>query len=121
MPDDVLAYMHMKRTTVFFDEQIERELRAAARRENRPAASIVREAVEQYLVAHRPGRSKPGFIAIGDSGCTDTAERHEDLLWADDEAGLKPGARGTGSDATPSRRRQSRGKRLARAGSTKKP
>ncbi len=74
----------MKRTTVFFDEQVERELRAAARRERRPAASIVREAVEQYILAHRAvGRRTMGFVAVGGSGRTDTAERSEELLWAD--------------------------------------
>ncbi len=76
----------MKRTTVFFDEQVERELSAAARREQRSAASIVREAVEQYILTHRPvGRRTMGFVAVGGSGRTDTAERSEELLWTDPE------------------------------------
>jgi predicted transcriptional regulator len=88
----------MRRTTVFFDEQVARELNAVARRERRSAASIVREAVEQYIVTHRRGEDRrPGFIAIGASGRADTAERHEEVLWAEDagraDAPTRPEAR----------------------------
>ncbi len=103
----------MKRTTIFLDEQIERELRAAAEREGRPTAAIVREAVEQYIVAHRRGKATAGFVAVADSGYTDTAERHEELLWTDDQARRGEGARQTGPDAT-TRRRRARAKRHGR-------
>jgi hypothetical protein len=74
----------MKRTTVFIDESIEADLRALARRQQRPVAALVREAVEQYVVAGRQaGPARPGFVAIGRSGFGDTAERHEEMLFAD--------------------------------------
>jgi predicted transcriptional regulator len=72
----------MKRTTLFMDPQLERELQALARRDGRPMAALVREAVTQYVAAaraHRTGRL--GFIAAGRSGRTDIADRHEELLF----------------------------------------
>ena len=75
---------HMKRTTVFVDPQLERELQALARREGRPMAALVREAVAQYIAAARPkAGSGPGFMAVGRSGRADVAERHEELLFAE--------------------------------------
>jgi len=74
----------MKRTTVFIDESVDGDLRALARRQQRPVAALVREAVEQYVVAGRQaGPARPGFVAIGRSGYGDTAERHEEMLFAD--------------------------------------
>lgn len=73
---------HMKRTTIFIDPQIERELQALARRRRRPTAALVREAVAQYLVAAR-GAEPPRFrfIGAGRSGRCDIADTHEDLLF----------------------------------------
>jgi predicted transcriptional regulator len=107
----------MKRTTIFIDEHLERELQALARRERRPMAGIVREAVEQYVVHARAAapQAHRGFVALGRSGVRDTAERHEDLLWEELRApggvGLGPPARkpkGTGGmpPARPKRRRR---------------
>ena len=74
----------MKRTTIFIDEQLERELQALARRLGRPAAGLVREAVAQYVVAARAARApRLRFMAAGRSGRADTASRHEELLFAD--------------------------------------
>lgn len=74
----------MKRTTIFIEEGLERELHALARRTRRPMASIVREAVEQYVIERRSERgARLGFIAVGRSGHNDTAEHHEDLLFDD--------------------------------------
>ena len=77
----------MKRTTVFLDEALERDLQAIARHEKRPVASIVREALAVY-VATRPAAETPAlsFIGAGASGRSDTAERHEDLLWREKRA-----------------------------------
>ena len=78
----------MKRTTIFIEEQLERELRALAHRLDRPAAALVREAVERYVVTARQGGSRRlGFVAIGRSGHADTADRHEDLLWQEQAGG----------------------------------
>ena len=72
----------MKRTTIFIEPQLERELQALARRMGRPMAAIVREAVAQYVAADRERRpSRLGFVASGRSGRRDIAERHEDLLF----------------------------------------
>jgi predicted transcriptional regulator len=72
----------MKRTTLFIDPQLERELQALARREGRPMAALVREAVAQYVAAARErGSARLGFIAAGRSGRADIADRHEELLF----------------------------------------
>ena len=74
----------MKRTTIFMPESLERDLQLYARREGKPAAAVVREAIAEYIGR---GRAKlPSFAAAFDSGHTDTAERHEELLFT----GLKP-------------------------------
>jgi predicted transcriptional regulator len=72
----------MKRTTLFIDPQLERELQALARRDGRPMAALVREAVAQYVAAAREqGSARLGFIAVGRSGRADIADRHEELLF----------------------------------------
>jgi hypothetical protein len=72
----------MKRTTIFLDESAERDLKALAQRRDVPMADLVREALGRYLVEEKRGESAPlSFIAIGRSGRSDTAERHEELLW----------------------------------------
>lgn len=73
---------NMKRTTIFLDEHLERELKTLAGRSDRPMASLVREALAEYVVKVRATTSKPmAFVAAGHSGRRDTAERHEELLW----------------------------------------
>jgi plasmid stability protein len=69
----------MKRTTIFIEEGIERELRLVARRRGRSVAAVVRDAIAREVAAEaRPSLS---FIGVGDSGRRDVAERHEELLW----------------------------------------
>ncbi len=72
----------MKRTTIFLDEVVERDLRILATRRKQPIAALVREALVRYLEQEKtsPGL-KLGFLAAGRSGRSDIAERHEDLLW----------------------------------------
>ena len=87
----------MKRTTIFIDEGIERELRLVARRRGRSVAAVVRDAIAREVAAEtRPSLS---FVAKGDSGRRDVAERHEDLLFAALEPhpvakAIAPGKRG---------------------------
>ena len=72
----------MKRTTLFIDPQLERELQALARRDGRPMAALVREAIAQYVAAARDARSATlSFVAAGRSGRADIADRHEELLF----------------------------------------
>jgi predicted transcriptional regulator len=73
----------MKRTTVFLDEGLERDLKALAARKGEPAASLVREALGEYVARHHPDEPRLGFLAAGRSGRSDGAETHEDLLWQD--------------------------------------
>jgi len=99
-------HIHMKRTTLFIDEQVERELQVVARRERRPVAAVVREAIATYVAraqdATRP--TEPGFVAVGRSGHRTTAARHEELLWKDlDPHGRAPNAPVPGSSPQPRR------------------
>ena len=52
-----------------------------AREEGRPTASLVREALAEYVARHRPTPDLPAFVAAFASGRTDTADRHEDLVF----------------------------------------
>jgi hypothetical protein len=72
----------MKRTTIFIPEALERDLQLYARREGKPAAAVVREAVAEYIVRKQPVTRLPSFAGAFDSGHTDTAERHDELLFA---------------------------------------
>jgi len=73
----------MKRTTIFVPEPLERDLQLYARREQKPVAWVVREALSEYLASRRPASALPSFTAVGRSGRKDIAERHEALLWTD--------------------------------------
>jgi hypothetical protein len=74
----------MKRTTIFLEEKLERDLLAVARREGRPMGAVVREAIARYVrLRARSLGNAASFIAMGGSGHRDTAERHEELLWKD--------------------------------------
>ncbi len=81
----------MKRTTVFLDESLERDLRAIARRQSRPVASVVREALDGYVNRQvRRNETSLRFAGIGASGRSDTSERHEEMLFRE----LQPHGRG---------------------------
>ena len=89
----------MKRTTIFLDAGLERDLKLFAERQQRTTASVVREALGQWVEAQRavPAR-RPGFVRMGRSGHADTAERHEALVFGalephDDEVQAKPAGR----------------------------
>ena len=71
----------MKRTTIFIPESLERDLHLYARRERKPAAAIVREAIATYIARGRGGFSLPSFAGAFDSGHADTAELQEELLF----------------------------------------
>ena len=70
----------MKRTTIFMPETLERDLQLYARREGKPAASVVREAVTRFI-ARRSTSVLPMFAGAFDSGRSDTAERHDEILF----------------------------------------
>ena len=94
----------MKRTTIFVPEALERDLQLYARRVGKSTAAVVREALAAYVAQRQPADRLPSFSGAFDSGLTDTAERHEEILFA----GLSP------HDAAPTSRRRpgaSRGKK----------
>ena len=72
----------MKRTTIFIPEDLERELQIYADRAGKPVASVVREAIAAYVVDDAGVSTLPSFAGAFDSGHTDTAERHDELLFA---------------------------------------
>jgi hypothetical protein len=71
----------MKRTTIFVPESLERELQLYAKRTGKPAAAVVREAIAQYIADDRARAKLPSFTGAFDGPFTDTAERHEELLF----------------------------------------
>ena len=68
----------MKRTTIYFEPELEVLLKTEMLRQNRPMAEIVRDAVREY-VAREPRKAPPGAGAFA-SGFADTAERADELL-----------------------------------------
>jgi hypothetical protein len=73
-----VSIAHMKRTTLYLDPELEVLLKLEVRRQRRPMAAIVREAVQAY-VTREPRRAPPGVGAWA-SGHADTAERAEEVL-----------------------------------------
>jgi hypothetical protein len=71
----------MKRTTIFVPEALERDLQLYARKMGKPTAAIVREALAAYIAGKRPSMDLPSFVGAFDSGRSDTAERHEEILF----------------------------------------
>ena len=71
----------MKRTTIFVPETLERDLQLYARQQRKPTASVVREALAEYIARRKPVGQLPSFAGAFASGRADTAERHEDLLF----------------------------------------
>lgn len=62
----------MPRTTISLPEELLRRLRVIAAEEGTSMAQLVREAVEEKLVSHRP---RPRSLGIGASGHSDTGHR----------------------------------------------
>jgi hypothetical protein len=69
----------MKRTTIFADDEVLRQLRAIAKRENVTLSAVIRRALERY-VSRRPRKRRLSLIVIGRSGRHDVAEHAEELL-----------------------------------------
>ena len=70
----------MKRTTIFIDEAVEKELQSLASRRGTSTASIVREALAVYVAGASHAREL-SFVGAGASGRSDVAETHEEQLW----------------------------------------
>jgi predicted transcriptional regulator len=99
----------MKRTTIFVPESLERDLQLCARREGKPTAAVVREALAAYVADRQASIALPSFTAAFDSGHTDTADRHDELLF---RSLLPPRARkASPTHARPKRRRRAQRRR----------
>ncbi len=71
----------MKRTTIFADEDLIKELKDISREENKSVAEVMREAMENYVSRKRKAPRRLSFIRVGSSGRKDVGEKHERLLW----------------------------------------
>lgn len=68
----------MKRTTIYLEPELEVLLKLEVRRQQRPMAELVREALHAY-VRREPSRVPPGAGAFA-SGHANTAERVDEIL-----------------------------------------
>ncbi len=68
----------MRRTTVYLEPELEILLKAETRRQRRPMAELIREALHSYL--GRVSSGIPPGKGVFNSGERDTAERTEELL-----------------------------------------
>ena len=75
----VLAYVHMRRTSILLDPGLLAELERIARRDGRPTSQVIREALDAYVERRREERSLPGFVGIA-RGPGDVADRSEEIL-----------------------------------------
>ncbi len=71
----------MKRTSLFLDERLLRSLSRAAKQRQVSVASLIREAVANYLADSVSGGRLPSIAGRFSSGRDDVAERNEELLW----------------------------------------
>ncbi|MHC5032545.1 MAG: ribbon-helix-helix protein, CopG family [Planctomycetota bacterium] len=72
--------MAVIKTTLYLREEVYRRLKAVARRQNRPAAEVIREALAEYVARQETKSSRPRSLGAGRSGRGDLSERAEDLL-----------------------------------------
>lgn len=54
--DRVMYTARVRRTQIYLDEELDRELRALAAAEGRSAAAVIREALRRFLAEERPSR-----------------------------------------------------------------
>jgi hypothetical protein len=73
----------MKRTTIFAEESLLRQLRAAAHRRGISAAQLVREALNAYLFEGTQKTRVPSIAGRYSSGQSETSEKVDQFLWSD--------------------------------------
>jgi predicted DNA-binding ribbon-helix-helix protein len=76
----------MKRTSLFLDAPILRDLKRAADRRQVSVASLVREAISRYLAERTSAARLPSVTGRFSSGKRNTSGRTEELLWRDPHA-----------------------------------
>ncbi len=71
----------MKRTTIFLDEKLERQLKRKARAEGKSFAQCVREAVSAYVAEPKGPRPLPSWVGMFSGGPPhDTSERVDEII-----------------------------------------
>ena len=73
----------MKRTTIFIDEALERQLKRKARAEGKSVAQCVREAVVAYVAEPKGPRALPSFVGMFKGGPPDNASERVDEIIAE--------------------------------------
>ncbi len=68
----------MKHITIDLDPELEIMLKLEAMRQQKPVTEVIRETLKEKFVNKPRPQSK--YIGAFDSGRSDTAERHEELL-----------------------------------------
>ena len=68
---------------MFIDEALLRRLQRLAQRQGVSYATLVREALTQYLANPRVTGALPSIAGRFSSGTADTSERVDELLWRD--------------------------------------
>ncbi len=63
----------MRKTTIYFPDELKIEIEAVAKMERRPEAEIIREAVSTYLASRRDRRLPRSFGMVAD-GSFDPAD-----------------------------------------------
>ena len=76
----------MKRTTIFLDDRLLRQLKKLASGRGVSFATVVREAMAAYLAQPAPSGALPSVAGRFASGTHDTSERVDALLWKDPHA-----------------------------------
>ena len=76
----------MKRTTIFLDEKLQQRLMRLADKRGTSFASLVREALTQYVARPNTAAALPSVTGRFASGATDTSERVDELLWTNPHA-----------------------------------
>jgi hypothetical protein len=71
----------VKRTTIFLDDDLRRQIHEVARTDDKRFAAVVREAMRAYLAQrHTPVLGRlPSIAGRFTSGCTDTSQRMEQV------------------------------------------
>lgn len=72
----------MKRTTILADEDLLLRLRLIAKRRRVGTSAVIREALAEYVAKAEPDKRPRAFsfIAMGDSGHTDTGKRAKEIV-----------------------------------------
>lgn len=79
----IISIYAMRRTSLFLDDQLTKRLQKLARARGVSFATVVREALAQYLAAPGGADALPTIAGRFSSGKADTSEHVDELLWPD--------------------------------------